>query len=172
MKESEYKRLRRQIEDDYHKKIEALELVWEMAVDAASKKPKRKAPGKRQSKGVADELVGSALEAFAGHSFTVKHICEWIEDHEGGEVDRSTLSHKLRTLAEKGKIEIEKEGKGRAPTVYRRVPSRAQLVETLEEYFNLHDGDRESTLAKYGVSTIEEIEKQELSEMIELYEIW
>ena len=175
MKESEYNRLRRQIEDEYQQKIDALELVWDMANSQQPKRAKRKAPGKRQSKGIADALVDAALEAFSDEAFIVKDVCEWIEKEEGGEVDRTTLSHKLKARVIRGEIEIVSEGKGRKPTVYRHVPSREILLAQVQTHILMHVGvDPESEaqfLKPYGCESADEIETDKLRELIEEHQI-
>lgn len=118
MKDSEYRRLKRQIEAEYHQKLDALEMVWQMSntarrngIEAVSVTPSKKGALLGLIRGVLPEIRGE---------FTQRTVAEKLrEKPPGTEIKRASLSSTLRRLADDGDIELLELGKGKRPSRYR-----------------------------------------------------
>jgi len=126
MNEKEYRRLKKAIQDDHRKKLEALDLVWQMSNDCAPPKPLKPQnatkPGENPeaSRGKTATVVEEAVSA-AGKEFSTKEIAKWISEKLGPDVvERSTISHSLRRMKS---IELVKKGLGKSPSLWRKLES-------------------------------------------------
>lgn len=118
--EREYLRLRRQIEDDAKRKLDALDLVWKMMRDPTNgvRSDDDANPVKR---GAIDASVREVLPQLNG-VFGPREVRACVEKKNptlAGQVNRSTVSSALRRLAEEGLITVVQHGKGKRPTRYR-----------------------------------------------------
>jgi len=117
MNEREYDRLKREIEADYRKKIDALELIWELSGG------QRKNGSVHQSSGIRGSLLKAIQTAVSetNGEFTVRKIEEMIKEKTPEiELKRPSISSSLQRLAEEGEIRVLESGSGKRPTVYAR----------------------------------------------------
>jgi hypothetical protein len=115
MREPEYKRLRRKIEDEYHEKMKALDMVFGMSGGTS---PKNGANA-RKTKGAVPEAVRKALQKTTGE-FTVRDIEQQIKlDDPTSNFKRASISSTLKRLVGE-EITITEEGKGKKGSKYRR----------------------------------------------------
>jgi len=115
MNEREYDRLRNEIEAEYHKKIEALELIWRMS---------NKAPTGLMTNG-RGALLGAVRDAVNQlyATFTIRDVEKVIKQQNavvGSHVRRASLSNTLKRLVEDGLLELVEKGQGKRPSSYRR----------------------------------------------------
>lgn len=116
MHEREYKRLRKSIEDDYRKKLDALELIWGMA-GAANQNGKESRIRGRSA--ILKQAIMDVLPGVSG-SFNQRDIEAKIAQlHPEISAKRASLSTALKRIAEAGIIEIEQKGKGKRATIYK-----------------------------------------------------
>jgi|SRR6267142_1693121 len=113
MKERDYLRLKRQIEADCRQKLDALELVWQMARSGRPAKPPRTA---------VQQLVRAFLNDWSGSEFSLDEVFKYIRQTAPNlVVNRTSLSGALRRLAINGELEVVFQGKGNKPSRYRRI---------------------------------------------------
>jgi DNA-binding transcriptional ArsR family regulator len=121
MNEREFLRLRRQLDEDYNRKVQALELVWEMAC-GPEPPPAHDTPDKVGKVAYSAEIL--AILSKISSVFTVKDVEEAIKrDRPDIKMDRSTISHTLKRAARDDQLAVVETGKGKRPTKYRRVGS-------------------------------------------------
>jgi hypothetical protein len=117
MKRSEYERLKKQIEDDYRRKIDALETVWQMV--SSTTKTADVGNGSSHFAKLISDLIDRLPD-----SFTVREVEAKLAETPGISVNRSTVSHTLKRMSmEQSKIRISYAGAGKRPTLYERVIS-------------------------------------------------
>lgn len=121
MNEREYNKLKRAIEAEYHRKLEALEMVWRMSGGAfpTDSKP----AGLTLGRGSTLNAVRSVLEDLQGE-FTLRDVAQEITAKDPAFVatmKRSSISSTLKRLAEKGEIELVAAGSGKRASRYRVV---------------------------------------------------
>jgi hypothetical protein len=117
MNEREYKRLRQQIQDDCKRKLEALDLVWQMAGPGSRGDEASEAPIRR---GAIDGLVRQVVPLMKD-AFTPRHVMERINelpDVPAG-INRSSVSSALKRLADEGQIDVVETGRGKRASRYR-----------------------------------------------------
>jgi len=132
MNEREYERLKKIIQDDYRKKLEALDIVWRVAVGSSPPGEKlTTAPNGGSAAGDSDEpaesrgvimaAVEDAIYQIEG-AFTVKSVAPLVMEILPGtqSPERSSISHALKRLADDGRLEVVQLGRGKRPTTYRR----------------------------------------------------
>ena len=115
MQEREYCRLKRQIQDDYTKKLEALDLVWSLST--GGQEPPALSPKdiQRAANGDGQSTISQAL-AYMPEEFTTKDVCDWLATNASN-VDRTTVSHSLKRMKGLELIEI---GRGKRSSRYRK----------------------------------------------------
>lgn len=118
MNEREYRRLRREIEEDFRKKTEALDLVWQMAKPSAS--GESVSAGGRWSKGMVLDEIRSVLKEMQ-ETFGAKTVMEKVQERnpELATLKRASFSSALRRLADEHEIELVTLGAGKRGSVYR-----------------------------------------------------
>lgn len=115
MREPEYKRLKRKIEDEYHERIKALDMVFSMSGGTSPKN----GVNTRKTKGAVPEAVRKALQKTTGE-FTVRDIEQQIKlDDPTSNFKRASISSTLKRLVGY-EITITEEGKGKKGSKYRR----------------------------------------------------
>ncbi|MDZ4819346.1 MAG: hypothetical protein SGJ20_10275 [Planctomycetota bacterium] len=134
MNEREYLRLRQEAKKEYHRKLEALEMVWEMAnkssppSDAKPRIERRKIAGAavaridsplRANRQVVNQAILDAVTAMPVE-FNSRQVVEAI-GQSGEYLDRSTVSHALMRLCKLGKIALIREGSGKRPTEFSKI---------------------------------------------------
>lgn len=117
MKELEYRRLKRRIEDEYQEKLKALDMVFRMSGGASSKNGEQG----RTSKGVVSQAVRSALLKMSGE-FGVRDIEKQIKtDDPTSAIKRASISSTLKRMAEdETEITCTEKGRGKKVSKYRR----------------------------------------------------
>ena len=118
MTEREYNKLKQQLQDDYDKKLQAIETVWLMSNSQAGN-----GTGKRVTKGELVRAVESVLENLP-QQFTIADLERHLRDTNPALAEatqRSSMSGCLRRLAEDEKIVVREVGKGKRPTLYEKV---------------------------------------------------
>ncbi|PYS39697.1 MAG: hypothetical protein DMG14_13200 [Acidobacteria bacterium] len=114
MKEREYLRLKRQIENEYRQKIEALELIWKMA---------GKSPGRpeRLPRLAVQQLVRAFLDQSRDDDFSLDEVFKYLRQTAPNvAVNRGSLSRVLQRLVLNGELELVSRGRGNKPSRYRR----------------------------------------------------
>ena len=121
VKEREYLRLRRQIEEDYRRKIEALETVWKLSQPSKNSASPESEGAPRPSRGTVDALVRGVLPDL-GEVFRPRDVMERLHvKHPDSKrfLLRSSVSSTLRRLVGEQKIEVVEQGSGKRPSRYR-----------------------------------------------------
>jgi hypothetical protein len=125
MNEKQYLRLKRQIEAEYHKKLEALEMVYQMARPISSLTGKQLGM-RTSSKGALRNALRSAFTSMSGE-FTPKVVLAKLRERDPAfaeSVNKASLSSALARLAEGGEIELVEKGSGKRPSKYRVIGVR------------------------------------------------
>jgi hypothetical protein len=118
MKRSEYERLKKQIEDDYRRKLDALEVVWQLV--APSGKPSENGDRSERTTQFAT-IIGDLIDRLP-EQFTVKDVEAHLEKTQGSPVNRSTVSHTLKRMSvDKQRIRVGQVGTGKRATIYEKV---------------------------------------------------
>jgi hypothetical protein len=115
MHEREYKKLRKQIEEEYQDNLRALDLVWKRAgKNGVSKRP-------TVDDSTLAALVRSAVERTSG-PFTIRDILGSCNERgpRDAEIRGSSVSAILKRMADHGTIGIVEVGSGRRPTSYKK----------------------------------------------------
>src|SRR3990172_361203 len=120
MKEKEYRRLKSQIEDEYKKKIDALELVWKMSNESDGSNGTEKS---RQviGKGTLQKAVRQVLFEIKGE-FDIHDVERRIKHNApslANTVKRASLSSAIKRLVGT-EIEVVSIGSGKRPSRYRK----------------------------------------------------
>jgi hypothetical protein len=116
MHEREYKRLRATIEADYRKKIDALDLIYNMAGGSAIPSSNG---NRSQVKGALAQGVVAAISQTTG-DFNVRDLEESLRImYPTLPVKRASLSNTLKRLEGK-EIEVVERGSGKRASVFRR----------------------------------------------------
>jgi hypothetical protein len=116
VREPEYKRLKRKIEDEYHEKLRALDMVFGMSGGSSAKSGTN---GARKSKGAVPQAVRNALQKITGE-FSVRDIEQQIKvDDPASNFKRASISSTLKRLVGE-EIIMTNEGKGKRGSKYRR----------------------------------------------------
>ncbi len=116
MNDREYGRLKKQIEQEYHANLDALERIWRMS---------KKQSGSTPSNGKRGSLLVAARQAAAEKhgTFNLRDIEESIKRHNPDlTVRRASLSSTLLRLVEDGDLEVVEKGIGRKASTYRNKP--------------------------------------------------
>jgi hypothetical protein len=119
MKENEYLKLKRQIQAEYQKKLDALEMVWKMAKEETKKEWAGK--GKADGHGELLKAVQDSIAAFTG-DFNVRDVEEKMKEMHpsiASRTKRSSISTVLKRLADNHDIAQIEKGTGRAASKYR-----------------------------------------------------
>jgi hypothetical protein len=118
MRERDYLRLKRQIEAEYRRKLDALEMVWSLAGGSHGRvaTPQRAA---------VQSLVRRFLDEWRGGEFSLENVVQHIHQNAPNlAINRASLSGALRRLALSGDIEIVSMGKGARASRYRPIGGR------------------------------------------------
>jgi len=120
MKEREYHKLRNEVEAEYRKKIEALDLVFKMSSNGVGGNG---TTGQVFGKGTLLKAVRQALEGLRA-DFVLKDIVERIRVNNpsfAATLKRASLSSTLKRLADSHEIEVVELGRGKRASKYRKV---------------------------------------------------
>ncbi|HWB08802.1 MAG TPA: hypothetical protein VG826_06250 [Pirellulales bacterium] len=177
MNEREYQRLKKHIEDDYRKKLDALEVVWALAsgLDGPGK-AKAEKDDRDEEEGEPRGVLASVEAVLVGvpEIFTTKDVESQFGESNAPE--RSSISHALKRMTREGKLEIAEAGKGQRPTKYRRVvttekaPQPVEMATESDRQEILHlakatgitpQDFRSQFLDPFGVSRIVELTKEQ-----------
>jgi hypothetical protein len=116
MREPEYRRLKKKIEDEYRDKLKALDMVYRMAAPSNSHDNGNDA---RQSKGVVRQAVLKSLQSISG-DFSAREVENQIKiDDPTATYNRASISSTLKRM-ENHSIVVVLQGKGKRPTSYRK----------------------------------------------------
>ena len=117
MHEREYAKLRKQIEAEYRRKLDALDIVYELSGGPANGVP---STGTAIGKGVLAKAVRAAVDR-QPDSFTVRDIENRIIEMRPElrkSINRTSISSALKRLAKDSHIVTRKVGRGKRATVY------------------------------------------------------
>lgn len=121
MNEREYNRLRSEIEGEYRRKLDALDLVWKMANSSRSGTQAAQAVNGVVGKGKLLRAVRHALTDLHG-DFTLRDVESQIRTVNptlAATIKRPSLSSALKRLAKEGAIVLVSVGTGKKPSTYR-----------------------------------------------------
>jgi hypothetical protein len=140
MNERDYLRLKRQFHEEYAKKLEALELIWQEA--SGGKKPPRDS---EESKGGAAATRGFLADAIAEFArshgpfdFSSKDFEDWLLKTKGHRANRTTVTHKLRRMVNEGELALAERGSGKRASRYswltlpKEIPASDVQIEELK----------------------------------------
>ncbi len=111
---AEYKRLKDQIEVEYQKQKDALEMVWRMS---QKDNPSSVIDGE-QPRITLSDAMRKVINGLAG-DFTADDIEEGLKDHNVKDATRLSITNTLHRLSRRGEIVVVKKGIGRLPGTYR-----------------------------------------------------
>ena len=120
MNQKEYERLKRKIEEESQKKLNAIEMVWEMSGSPAAKQTKRLETPQRAKRGFLSKAVKEVLSILPDE-FVPWDVEKLIFDkfpELQGTVKSASLSSTLKRMADDGEIKIVELGAGKRATRY------------------------------------------------------
>ncbi len=122
MKESEYNKLKREIEADYKTKLNALELIWKMAGEKKSRK--LTSANITNGKKKLTKCVSEVLEKHSG-KFTATMVANWVRESNAAmkEINIPSISNILKRMVDDDEIQVDVFGKGRNPFIYKKEES-------------------------------------------------
>lgn len=120
---AEYKKLKEEIDAEYQKKKEALEMVWHMS----QKHNKDNVSGANNTDVSFSDSVRKVIAGLTG-DFTVNEVKQGLEDHGVKEVDRLAITNTLHRLFRRKEIEVVRKGAGRTSSVYRKVVESGEVL--------------------------------------------
>lgn len=191
MNERDYQRLKRSIEDDYRRKMEALETVWQIVRGVSDQSPCM--PKAARSVEQPAATVISTVEPLLGSLpdvFTIKDV--EIRLSEGAtRPERSSISHALKRMQADGKLAVVETGRGKRPTKYcisSRMPGgksgrfdlsesksmaterdRVELIELMKSAGAKPSEFKGKLLREYGVERVLDLTKQQVDELKAAY---
>jgi len=121
MTERDYLKLKKQFLDDYHRKLAALEVIWEESSNG-KKPPKEQSDLTGQSAAERGQSAAAVIE-FLQHwdrtkPFSTRDVEDWIRREKGSPANRTTITHKLRRLANERHVVILQSGRGKRASTY------------------------------------------------------
>ena len=146
MKKEDYNQLKKDIEAQYKQALElaeehrakglaAIDTVWKMFHKprkrrkiAESQQPTESVNGPQRVYGALIDTVKKSL-AFVPEEFTCRHVIVAMKQVSDNTFNYSSVSNRLRRMAEKDVIEIVKQGHGKSPSVYRLKTKERALIE-------------------------------------------
>lgn len=191
MNERDYLRLKRQFLDDYHKKLAALEIIWQESSNG--KKPPREQSDLTGQSAAERGQSAAAVIDFVQHwdrekPFSTRDVEDWIRREKGSPANRTTITHKLRRLANEGHVDILQSGRGKRASTYQvarkpqddrgNMPASSEAIERLKELLTPLLPTEESKLAfrdsvlqeQYGVRRLAELNERQISELAERFD--
>jgi hypothetical protein len=142
MKSEDYKQLKKQIEERYTKAIElaakqriealaAIDIVWNMLHVPRQKRTKEvmqqpTVSGTKPLEFVSKPTYGSLIETvmkslvLLPETFNCKQVISAMQQISGNTFNPSSVSNRLKRMAEEDVIEIIQQGHGKLPSIYRR----------------------------------------------------
>lgn len=111
----EYKRLKEEIEAEYQKKKEALEMIWRMS---QKHNGGNVSDGERSNISVSDS-IRIVIDSLSG-DFTADNIQQGLKDHNVKGANRLLITNTLHRLSRRNEIVVVKKGVGRTPSIYRK----------------------------------------------------
>lgn len=112
---AQYKKLKEEIEAEYQKKKDALEMVWRMC----QKQNGSNASGGDSSELSTSDVIRRVIEGLA-NDFTATDIQQGLKDHNVKGIQRLTITNTIHRLCRRGELEVVKKGQGRMAGVYRK----------------------------------------------------
>ena len=127
MNYEEYKKLRKQIADEYEQELAALERVWKrfQNLNSPTLKTDVGANNERRSNVPIAKYIRAAIKDFR-QDFTADDVEQSIADHgfaEKGQIASVSITNTLHRLFRSGEIAVVKRGEGRTGSIYRLTPS-------------------------------------------------
>lgn len=145
MNRDDYQRLRQQIEEDYRRKMEALELVWHLANEkgavpatpdaTTSEDPTDLDLGVQPVKGELQKAIQDAIRDLK-RPFTVSDVEDKLRAQRPDLlIRRSSISSALQRMAaaECGSLEVVQLGAGQRPNIYERVSRHGSMKGMISE---------------------------------------
>jgi len=144
MKTSEYKKLKKEVEERYNKALQkagdervealaAIEKVWKMTKPSYGKSSFGMSSSTSTDYGLLAKTVRESLE-LVPQTFTKKNIMtamQQISSDVANKCNSNSLSGCLHRLKKEGVIEVVKQGRGSSPSEYRKVDSNATEQEQM-----------------------------------------
>jgi hypothetical protein len=116
MRDAEYHRLKKRIQQEYDEKIKALDMVFRISGGGS---PAREA-NTRSSKGAVGQAVRAAIQKMSGN-FVVRDIENQLKsDDPTSKIKRASISSTLKRLADDDEIKLVEEGKGNKGSIFHR----------------------------------------------------
>lgn len=124
MNYAEYLKLKKDIENEYKRNLEALELIWKrsQSVFVASQQgdnPELPGMPSEQPLSEATRLVISQMNK----DFNADEVEQALRDHnynDGKPINRVSLTNTLHRLFRRGEIELVRKGRGRISSTYKK----------------------------------------------------
>lgn len=114
---AQYKKFKEEIEADYKKKKEALELLWSM-YQKSNGAVAFEEGNSRGSEGSISDAIRKVLSGITGN-FSVGDIQQGLIDYGVKGVERLSITNTLHRLYRRKEIAVVEKGQGRRASVYR-----------------------------------------------------
>lgn len=124
MNYDEYKQLKQDIENEYKRNLEALEMVWRRCKNISTSVSEDTTTTDLNSHYLENVsgAVRIVVEGLSGE-FSADDVKRGLKDHgmlEGKEVRRISITNTLHRLFRRGELEVVRKGQGRTPGLYRK----------------------------------------------------
>jgi chromosome condensin MukBEF complex kleisin-like MukF subunit len=122
----EYKKLKKQIADEYERELAALEMVWKrfQSLNSPSRKSISSANGDAAHAPPIAKSIRTAIKDFKS-DFSADDVQQALIDHgfvKSDEVNRLSITNALHRLYRRKEIEVVTRGQGRKGSIYRLNP--------------------------------------------------
>jgi len=115
MNYEEYAKLKEELEAEFKKKMEALEMVWKMCQKSTGTAELK---NNNRAYGHIAVAIRKVLETTTV-DFSVDYIMDALKAHDI-KVGRLVITNTLHRLARRGELEVVQKGKGRIASIYRK----------------------------------------------------
>lgn len=130
MSESEYLRLREQLEKDFRQGVEALNRKWRLANHTAPPQVKSLQAGLKPSGNIRITISAAVRNMVEQqqNNYSVRDICDAVREQYRLQPAPKSVRHVLDELCEKDVIEIVDQGGHGTPTIYSPLRQRTKPI--------------------------------------------
>lgn len=124
----QYKQIKQDIENEYKKNLEALEIVWKRAQGMGSGAVHSSTENGGSDVGTSD-AVRSVISGLGEIEFDVDAVVEALNAHsmfQSQKIKRLSINNTLHRLMRRGELEVVKKGQGRMSSIYKKKIQQVQ----------------------------------------------
>ena len=121
---AQYKKIKEDIENEYHRNLDALEIIWKRAQGLAGTPIGGEGHYEHPNGDIGvSEAIRKVIEGIGNQEFAADDIQQGLKDHgfvDGRKLARFSITNTLHRLSRRGELEVVKKGAGRLSSIYKR----------------------------------------------------